>query len=370
MPFPPSPFTPTPGPSRSQTPVQRGPGPSSLRRLVTSRSDVFLAAPPVGRSDNLRSDQKLSRRLSATNSSSAARTSGSTRTSWDTDKPPTRSSTLSSFPQTTNPSSSSSSRAVPPTPPRQVPGRPRAPSSNMGLSPSKSSYPPRHLGPGGITLPLNNSVSQLATLSHSAHTLSPYARGHEHIAVRSFPHLGGKGAFAGLGGMSNGMNGNGGGSNASTTSLSAIAEVQPVKARRKRIFRMSTNANKDVKAEEDSEEPPLSPDLDIESPRNRPVSLHDSSPSPPPLSSTGVGARSTGTGTGRGARSNQLFPQMQMGTSRQSRRPVSLTAAASQVMSMGEGSGPGSGRMDRPSYGRSPDSRTSYGFPPRYGHDR
>ncbi|KAJ9103138.1 hypothetical protein QFC21_002560 [Naganishia friedmannii] len=41
----------------------------------------------------------------------------------------------------------------------------------------------------GIVLPLNDSVSQLATLSHSNHTLSPYARNHEHIAVRSFPHL-------------------------------------------------------------------------------------------------------------------------------------------------------------------------------------
>ncbi|GHJ88888.1 hypothetical protein NliqN6_5290 [Naganishia liquefaciens] len=41
----------------------------------------------------------------------------------------------------------------------------------------------------GIVLPLNDSVSQLATLSHSNHTLSPYARNHQHIAVRSFPHL-------------------------------------------------------------------------------------------------------------------------------------------------------------------------------------
>lgn len=40
-----------------------------------------------------------------------------------------------------------------------------------------------------IVLPLNDSVSQLATLSHSNHTLSPYARNHEHIAIRSFPHL-------------------------------------------------------------------------------------------------------------------------------------------------------------------------------------
>ncbi|KAJ9110137.1 hypothetical protein QFC19_001808 [Naganishia cerealis] len=53
--------------------------------------------------------------------------------------------------------------------------------------------PPTGLGAtrtsNGIVLPLNDSVSQLATLSHSNHTLSPYARNHEHIAVRSFPHL-------------------------------------------------------------------------------------------------------------------------------------------------------------------------------------
>lgn len=49
-----------------------------------------------------------------------------------------------------------------------------------------SSYPPKL---NGIVLPLNDSVSQLATLSHSNHTLSPYARNHEHVAVRSFPRL-------------------------------------------------------------------------------------------------------------------------------------------------------------------------------------
>lgn len=41
----------------------------------------------------------------------------------------------------------------------------------------------------GIVLPLNDSVSQLASLSHSNHTMSPYARSYDHIAVRSFPHL-------------------------------------------------------------------------------------------------------------------------------------------------------------------------------------
>ncbi|KAJ9119191.1 hypothetical protein QFC22_003683 [Naganishia vaughanmartiniae] len=84
---------------------------------------------------------------------------------------------------------------------------PMAPRDNaLTLSPSRrarrpsSAYrpffmnnSPPHAGAtranNGIVLPLNDSVSQLATLSHSNHTLSPYARNHEHIAVRSFPHL-------------------------------------------------------------------------------------------------------------------------------------------------------------------------------------
>lgn len=90
-------------------------------------------------------------------------------------------------------------------------GRERAPSfasMNAGLPKS------------GITLPLNNSVSQLATLSLSANTLSPYARAHEHIAVRSFPHLG-------RGGV--------------TSSVTTTEEYDVnVKARRKRIFRMGS----------------------------------------------------------------------------------------------------------------------------------
>lgn len=74
-----------------------------------------------------------------------------------------------------------------------------------------------HIGMGrrqGITVPLNHSVSQLATLSLSANTLSPYARAHEHIAVRSFPHLG--------------------------TTPPVVAAPQEVKATRKRIFRLGS----------------------------------------------------------------------------------------------------------------------------------
>lgn len=77
---------------------------------------------------------------------------------------------------------------------------------------------------GGITVPLNNSVSQLATLSLSANTLSPYARAHEHIAVRSFPHLGRTlGPGSGAAGVEEALESN-------------------VKGRRKRIFRVTASA--------------------------------------------------------------------------------------------------------------------------------
>lgn len=88
----------------------------------------------------------------------------------------------------------------------------------------------------GITLPLNNSVSQLATLSLSANTLSPYARGHEHIAVRSFPHLGRGGSAPGH------------------LREDGTSSTPEVKARRKRIFRLGGS----------SRQPSLSPDIDVD----------------------------------------------------------------------------------------------------------
>lgn len=94
---------------------------------------------------------------------------------------------------------------------------------NHGTSPGNTeSFATRHTGPGGITLPLNNSVSQLAALSYSAHTLSPYARGHEHIAVRSFPYLGKSGT---------------GSSGRASLAGSSVGEGD-IKAKRKRIFRI------------------------------------------------------------------------------------------------------------------------------------
>lgn len=281
------------------------PGPSSLRRLVTSRSDVFLTRQT---SRNESYTREPPRRMSGAGSSSAARTSGS---SWDTDKNPTRSGTMS-----TKASSQLASRPVsiskgPINPLPQ--GRARAPSLT-GTSPGKS-FPPRHIGPGGITLPLNNSVSQLATLSHSAHTLSPYARAHEHIAVRSFPHLGKTGPSAG---------------STSSTNLSAIAENQPgaVKARRKRIFHLSPK----------EEVEPISPDLD------------GSYDSPSPTQSRPVSVS-------YGQRSRSPSDDFTFGYPNTiNRRPVSLTGVVQKVMR---------DSTSRPNYGRAPDSRTSYGFPTR-----
>lgn len=107
---------------------------------------------------------------------------------------------------------------------------------NHGTSPgNEESFPPRHIGPGGITLPLNNSVSQLAALSYSAHTLSPYARGHEHIAVRSFPYLGKSGAGTGSSGRA-------------SLASSSVGEGD-IKAKRKRIFRIGKSKEADEKSE-------------------------------------------------------------------------------------------------------------------------
>ena len=64
--------------------------------------------------------------------------------------------------------------------PHSISGSPPGPNFTGSGNPSRFN---------NIILPLNDSVSQLASLSHSNHTLSPYARSHEHIAVRSFPYL-------------------------------------------------------------------------------------------------------------------------------------------------------------------------------------
>ncbi|BEJ16526.1 hypothetical protein CspHIS471_0511310 [Cutaneotrichosporon sp. HIS471] len=113
-------------------------------------------------------------------------------------------------------SRSAASFPLPDTPPRRTVSH--EPKPRSAVPPRLRERAPSLSGPR-ITLPLNNSVSQLATLSLSANTLSPYARAHEHIAVRSFPHLGRSTPVED-------MEGNGG--------------HGPVKGRRKRIFRVGS----------------------------------------------------------------------------------------------------------------------------------
>ncbi|KAK8849635.1 mitochondrial distribution and morphology protein 34 [Kwoniella newhampshirensis] len=306
-----------------QTPGMNGsrrPGPSSLRRMVTSRSDVFLSSniaqrhqptrsesfaalpPPSSYSVYQQQRSALSRRLSNTAaSSSAARTSGS---SWETSDRPSRSATLSTLASSQLPSSkpmSITSKA-------QV-AKIRNPSIS-GTSPG-TSFPPRTMGPGGITLPMNNSVSQLATLSHSAHTLSPYARGHEHIAVRSFPYLG---------------KGTGGGSTPSSHPGSSVGDSAArgdvkVKAKRKRIYRLGSKANTEA--------------VNPASGLAKGAVAWQADRTPPSPQSSGVDTSSHGE---EAWQSTHLISD-QIGQAN-NRSPM------------------------RPNMVRAPDSRTSYGFPP------
>ncbi|KAG9218672.1 hypothetical protein CCMSSC00406_0001214 [Pleurotus cornucopiae] len=95
-----------------------------------------------------------------------------------------------------------------------------------------SSSPPEHPDPKIILKPTaNNTIHQLSTLSHSNHTLSPYVRSLEHFTVRSVPPR-----DAGLAGPS------------------SSGDRQPVKARRKRMYRVGSKK----KPAEDT----VSPDLE------------------------------------------------------------------------------------------------------------
>ncbi|KDQ29686.1 hypothetical protein PLEOSDRAFT_1055682 [Pleurotus ostreatus PC15] len=109
-------------------------------------------------------------------------------------------------------------------------------SPNTNGSPSSpflsSSSPPEHPDPKIILKPTaNNTIHQLSTLSHSNHTLSPYVRSLEHFTVRSVPPR-----DAGLAGPS------------------SSGDRQPVKARRKRMYRVGSKK----KPAEDT----VSPDLE------------------------------------------------------------------------------------------------------------
>jgi len=82
---------------------------------------------------------------------------------------------------------------------------------------------------------LNNSIHQLSTLSHSNHTLSPYTRSVEHFTVRSVPPRG-----------------------VGPSGLSLINERQPVKARRKRTYRLRETEDVSKNSAPDVAHPPLS----------------------------------------------------------------------------------------------------------------
>jgi distribution and morphology protein 34 len=70
----------------------------------------------------------------------------------------------------------------------------------------------------------NSSIHQLSTLSHSNHTLSPYTRDLSHFTVRSVPPRNLSVGGQGIGGFAFGVAG---------------GDRQPVKARRKRTYRIS-----------------------------------------------------------------------------------------------------------------------------------
>lgn len=215
-----------------------------------------------------------------------------------------------------------------------------------------TSFPPRNNNLSSITLPLNNSVSQLATLSHSNHTLSPYARGHEHIAVRSFPHLGRSNTSASLNGLglhtgrnTNGYGlarsstgfgggGRGGGGGAANAGLghgpgqslgNGLSEGGPPgKGRRKRIYRLGKS---DKNKRNQGDTTPLSPDLDDTPPHSQSLS----------------------SGESQRRLSLNSAPMINNFYKTQFASQPSLTGMAQKVM--------------RPNMARSPASRTSYGFP-------
>ena len=322
---------------------QAGPGPSSLRRMATSRSDVFAPQHRATRSEVPQQPQPLPKSRNMVQSPSAPRTgtASGTGNSWSTGQP-SRSNTMSTLASSQLPSSKSMS--IQSKPGQQGRHQPQQQQqhhhhqrnvSMTGTSPGRS-FPPRNVGLGGITLPLNNSVSQLATLSHSNHTLSPYARGHEHIAVRSFPHLGKStpSSIAG-GGQSRSSSGDGLISN----NRGNAQAPGNVKARRKRMYRLgTTKGGKEKEKEKDSgSSTPLSPDLDNTPPPPPPPPRYQQASTPDDeFRRLSFG----GSGPGLGSIDKKTWEQ------------PSLTGMAQRVM--------------RPNMARSPASRTSYGFPDTY----
>lgn len=168
-----------------------------------------------------------------------------------------------------------------------TPARPRRSSVTFNQNqlsaspPSRFFLPPTTTRSKSIVLPLNDSVSQLATLSHSNHTLSPYARNHEHIAIRSFPHMLSRGnsVYGNVPSLSLGQQ-----SSVSQSSslvppsfVSQQASTQPdfarYKAKRKRVFNLGggKSNHEDEASSANATPPDLSPP-----PPYPPSSLHPS----------------------------------------------------------------------------------------------
>ena len=110
-----------------------------------------------------------------------------------------------------------------------------------------SGSPPHHDGQESdakivLRPSLNNTIHQLSTLSHSNHTLSPYTRSFAHFTVRSVPPR-----------------------ETDPLRLSLPPDKQHVKAKRKRIYRISAKAKPDVVQDIDAEaasipfSPPIPP---------------------------------------------------------------------------------------------------------------
>lgn len=296
-----------------------GPGPSSLRRMAASRSDVFAPHHRATRSEVPPPFPRSKSQRNVPPTPNGARAGTASGNSWSTGQP-SRSNTMSTLASSQLPSSKSMS--IQSQPPRHQAQHHQRSTSITGTSPGRS-FPPRNVGLGGITLPLNNSVSQLATLSHSNHTLSPYARGHEHIAVRSFPHLGKStpSSVSGAGAQSRSSSGDG---------ASSKAAMGNVKARRKRMYRLNMT-NKDS-----GSSTPLSPDLDDTPPIYEQATSYTAAVGPEDA------FRRLSFG-GTGTTDNK--------SSWDQRHQPSLTGLAQRVM------------QPRPNVTRSPASRTSYGFP-------
>jgi distribution and morphology protein 34 len=97
----------------------------------------------------------------------------------------------------------------------------------------------------------NSSIHQLSTLSHSNHTLSPYTRDLSHFTVRSVPPRNLSVAGQGIGGFASGVAG---------------GDRQPVKARRKRTYRITGRGKEPSHDDKAQDSQPLlvpPPELDI-----------------------------------------------------------------------------------------------------------